>query len=416
MKSQFDDEGFEFDRRILLGGAVRGLTDVGEVLMTLDAVTDGDHESWIQQFTALADRLRSAAEASAAAAHTASARSAHLRASSYYATAASHAIGTGDRTRMRTLWDSHRDCWDAAVDTFDPPVERLAVAYEDTTLEGYFFRAAPGAVPAGADVARPTVILNNGSDGPVSDMWASGAAAAVERGWNAVVVDGPGQGAALFRQQLYFRPDWEAVITPIVDHLLTRDDVDPRRIALSGVSQAGYWVPRAVSREHRIVAAIVDPGVMRVGDSWTSHLPDVMIQLLDSGDKADFDTFMAGAMKDSPATAAELQWRMAPYGTDSYFDAYQAARAMALTADDLAAITCPVLVTAPDHEQFWPGQAQEMHGLIAGSTLVPFTEAEGADWHCEPAARMLRDERTCDWLAGVFDAVDEGATTSLRKD
>ena len=407
MKSQFDDEGFEFDRRILLGGAVRGLTDVGEVLVTLDAVTDGDHESWIQQFTALADRVRGAAETSASAGRTASARSANLRASSYYATAASHAVGTGDGSRMRALWERHRDCWDAAVAEFDPPVERIAIPYEDTTLEGYFFHGARDAPSDGGPTARPTVILNNGSDGPVCDMWGAGGAAAVERGWNALVFDGPGQGAALFRQQLHFRPDWEAVITPIVDHLLTRDDVDPRRIALSGVSQAGYWVPRAVSREHRIAGAIADPGVMRVGDSWTSHLPDVMIQLLDSGDKADFDTFMAGAMKDSPATAAELKWRMAPYGTDSYFDAYRAARAMTLTADDLAAITCPVLITAPDHEQFWPGQAQEMHELIAGSTLVAFTEAEGADWHCEPTARMLRDERTSDWLAAVFDAVTE---------
>ncbi len=406
MRPQFDDDGFEFDRRILLGGAVRGLTDVGEVLVTLDAVTDGDHESWIQQFTALADRVRDAAATSAAAGRTASARSANLRASSYYATAASHAVGTGEQSRMLELWNQHRDCWDAAVASFDPPVERLSIPYDDTTLEGYFFHAAPGATSDGP-VARPTVILNNGSDGPVCDMWGSGGAAAVERGWNALVFDGPGQGAALFRQQLHFRPDWEAVITPIVDHLLTRDDVDPTRIALSGVSQAGYWVPRAVSREHRIVAAIADPGVMRVGDSWMSHLPEVMVQLLDSGDKADFDAFMDAGMKDSPTSAAELRWRMTPYGTDSYFDAYQAARAMTLTADDLAAITCPLLITSPEHEQFWPGQSQEMHELVRGSTLVAFTEAEGADWHCEPAARMLRDERTCDWLAAVFDAVGD---------
>ncbi len=405
MKSQFDDEGFEFDRRILLGGAARGLTDVGEVLVTLDAVTDGDHESWITAFSALGDRIRTQAEASASATRTASARSAHLRASSYYATAASHAVGTGDATRMRKLWDQHRDCWDAAVASFDPPVEKVAIPYEGTTLEGYFCHAAPGTLAEGAAVARPTVILNNGSDGPVCDMWGSGAAGAVERGWNALIFDGPGQGAALFRQQLTFRPDWEAVITPVVDHLLTRSDVDADRIALSGVSQAGYWVPRAASREHRLAAVIADPGVMRVGDSWTSHLPDMMIELLDKGDKADFDAFMDGAMKDSPATAAELKWRMTPYGTDSYFDAYTAARAMTLTAEDLAAITCPVLITAPDHEQFWPGQSQQMQQAISGSTLLAFTEADGADWHCEPTARLARDELTLDWLASVFDAI-----------
>jgi hypothetical protein len=85
--------------------------------------------------------------------------------------------------------------------------------------------------------------LNNGSDGPVTDMVKYGAAAAVERGWNALTFDGPGQNAALHRQKLYFRPDWEAVITPVVDWLTTRTDVDADAIVLHGVSQAGYWVP-----------------------------------------------------------------------------------------------------------------------------------------------------------------------------
>jgi hypothetical protein len=36
------------------------------------------------------------------------------------------------------------------------------------------------------------------------------------------------------------------------------------------------------------------------------------------------------------------------------------------------------------------------HGIT--KQLVRFTEAEGADWHCEPAAQGLRDERVFDWL------------------
>jgi hypothetical protein len=401
VKRQFDDDGFEFDRLILLGGVYRGLTDAGEVLVTLDAVTDGDHESWITAFSALGDRLAAQADASAAAGRVESARSANLRASSYYATAAGHAATGDDQQRVLTLWGQHRDRWDAAVAAFDPPVEKIAIPFEGTTLEGYFFHARPGG-PAGP---RPTIILNNGSDGPVCDMWSGGAAAAVERGWNAVTFDGPGQGAALYRQQLYFRADWEKVITPVVDHLLTRDDVDPARLALLGVSQAGYWVPRAAAFEHRLAACVADPGVMRVDTSWRGHLPDVMTQLLDSGDQKDFDAFMVEGMKEKPEALAELRWRMAPYGTTSFFEAYRAAGAMTLDADTLAKITCPVLITSPEHEQFWPGQSEQMHQALPSSTLVAFTEAEGADWHCEPAGRGVRDERISDWLAGVFDSV-----------
>ena len=59
---------------------------------------------------------------------------------------------------------------------------------------------------------------------------------------DAVTFDGPGQNASLVRQRLTFRPDWEKVITPVVECLLTRPDVDAGKIALLGVSQAGYWV------------------------------------------------------------------------------------------------------------------------------------------------------------------------------
>ncbi|MHB1139093.1 MAG: alpha/beta hydrolase family protein [Microthrixaceae bacterium] len=407
MQRQFDDDGFEFDRRILLGGAYRGLTDVGEVLVALDQVTDGDHESWISVFAALGDRIAAQADASAAAERIASARSANLRASSYYASAAGHAATGTDAQRTLSLWTRHRDRWDAAVAAFDPPVEKVAIPYGSTTLEGYFFHAHPGAAATtgGASGRYPTVILNNGSDGPVSDMWSSGGAAAVERGWNALVFDGPGQGAALYRQQLYFRADWEQVITPVVDHLLTRDDVDADRIALLGVSQAGYWVPRAAAFEHRLAACVADPGVMRVDTSWRGHLPDVMTQLLDSGDQKDFDAFMVEGMKDKPESLAELRWRMAPYGTTSFYAAYEAAGEMTLDAGTLAKITCPVLITSPENEQFWPGQSAEMHQALPHSTLVAFTEAEGADWHCEPAGRAVRDERIGDWLSGVFATV-----------
>ncbi len=395
----FDDEGMEFDRLLLLGWAYRRLSDAGEVLEALDGVTDGDGETWISQLSALADRVRARAEASEAAGHGESARSAYLRASTYYASASSYAPGTDRPERFTALWEQHRDCWDHAVPYFRPSVEKVALPYEDTALEGYFFHADGAEAPGGR---RPTLVFNNGSDGPVTDAWAGGCAAAVERGWNAFTFDGPGQNTALHRQGLFFRHDWEAVITPVVDWLVERDDVDADRLALVGVSQAGYWVPRAVAFEHRIAAAVADPGVVRVSDSWRDPLPEVMIDLLDQGNKADFDAFMEIGMAEDPATRALLAWRMAPYGLSSYYDAYAAADEMHLDEATLARIRCPLLILSPDHEQFWPGQSEELHAAVEGSTLVAFTEAEGADWHCEPAARGQRDEVVCDWLAGIF--------------
>jgi hypothetical protein len=109
------------------------------------------------------------------------------------------APGTQDPSRFTSLWEKHRACWDRAVELFDTPVERTEIPYEGTTLAGYFFKPDSGSGP------RPTIILNNGSDGPVSSQWSLGGRAAIARGWNAITFDGPGQGAALHRQHLYFR-------------------------------------------------------------------------------------------------------------------------------------------------------------------------------------------------------------------
>jgi hypothetical protein len=412
MKTRFEDGRFEFDRLNLLGAAYRGLSDAGEVLIALDDVVDGDSESWIAAFSSLAERLSAQADASLANGHIASARSAYLRASTYFATASSASPGSKDPTRFTTLWERHRDAWDAAVDLFDPPVERIEIPYEGMVLHGYFFHARRNT--AGDSSPRPTIILNNGSDGAVTDMVRYGAAAAVERGWNAVTFDGPGQNAALHRQKLYFRYDWEAVITPVVDWLMTRSDVDRDAIALHGVSQAGYWVPRAVAFEKRIAAAVADPGVVRVGDSWEAHAPKSLLELLDKQEKATFDELLLARYKDNPAELAEFHWRMAPYGTKSVYDAFVAARAMHLDADTLSRITCPLLITDPDHEQFWPGQSSELHDAVAGSTLIRFTEAEGADWHCEPAAPALRDERVFDWLEDVLGLTSSSSSVATE--
>jgi hypothetical protein len=90
--------------------------------------------------------------------------------------------------------------------------------------------------------------------------------------------------------------------------------------------------------------------------------------------------------------------RMEPYGTESSFDLLRKLERWDLT-DITANITCPMLTTDPEDEQFWPGQSRQLYDLLrAPKTLMPFTAAEGANWHCEPMAPVLRSHRILDWL------------------
>jgi hypothetical protein len=402
MRPFFKNDDFNFLTEIALGSVYHQAADVGEVLTTVDRIHDGKAQSWVDEWTGTADRLEHEATASAGRGRAHSAAGKYLRASLYYSMATYSADGTGDSTLFASLWEKHRAAWDQFVDLTNlcgPAATRIEIPYEDTTLPGYFFGSGPAGEP------RRTLIFNNGSDGSVVGAWTGGIASALARGWNAMTFDGPGQNAALLRQGLPFRPDWERVITPVVDVLAARADVDGAKLALLGVSQAGYWVPRALAFEHRIAAGVADPGVVDISTTVLGHLPHMMMKLLEAGDHDKFNRDMEWTLKISPATRSMLALRMRPYGVTTPFEFFSACRDYALTDKVIAQITTPVLVTNPDNEQFWPGQSQELFDkLTSKKAIVAFTEAEGADSHCEPAASGLRGERIFDWLDGQIPA------------
>jgi Prolyl oligopeptidase family len=397
LTQRFKHEDFQFCYEIALGSAYRGYVDVGEALATAGRVKDGDADTWVREWSATAERLASGAQQAEHDGHRVSARSQFLRAANYYSTGLYLITHSSTPERQLDIWKRHRACWDRFVDLASVPGERLQVPYEDTTLPGYFFRA-PDAAPG---ERRPLVVMNNGSDGATPHMGLLGGWAANGRGYHWMTVDGPGQQASLFLHGIPFRHDWEAVLTPVVDAMVARPDVDPDRIAVIGVSQAGYWVPRALAFEHRFVAAVADPGVVDVSTSWTAQLPGFMrSQLQDPSKREDFDKEMGWAERFRRSTRATLHFRGDPYGVpgDSRFDLYQEVLKYRL-GDVVAGITTPLLITDPQDEQFWPGQSQALYDRLPGpKELVRFTAAEGANRHCEPLAPATRETRIFDWL------------------
>lgn len=395
----FENDDFEFMFALALGATYHRGADVGECLTTGARITDSDFEGWYREWKTTGDRLADAARTSEEGGHTVSARWAWLRAATYYETSTAFLDATDDSDRFQPTWELHREAWRGFARNSSPPIEQVAIPYEGTELEGFLFRSSKGSEP------RPLLILNNGSDGPVSAMWLQGAASALERGYDCLTFDGPGEGAALWRQDLYFRPDWEAVITPVVDFALTLDGIDRERVALLGVSQGGFWVPRAVAFEKRIAAAVADPGVWDVGTSWLAHMPPPMLELLDGGERDTFNEYMEQGMSESPAQRGMVEFRMRPFGKETPFDVYKALEDYKL--EDVAGkIECPILITDPDNEQFWPGQSKQVFEAVATpadrKALVAFTTEEGADSHCEPRALGVRDERIFDWLDQIL--------------
>jgi hypothetical protein len=387
------DAGFDFEARCTIGRAAVGVGDVGLALATLDRIGDDGPQAWFDQWSATARDLAARAETATAAGHRETASWAYLAAADYFAVALGAVDGLAGQSLLAPTFAEHRRCWDGWIDAAAGAHLRVEVPYEGTTLPGWLLR------PDASGARRTTLVMTNGSDGSLPAMVASGAADALARGWNVFLYDGPGQQSMLFERGVPFRPDWEAVLTPVVNALVARADVDAGALVGYGISQAGYWLPRALAFEHRLVAAVADPGVMDVSTSWLEHLPAPLVGLLRSGDKATFNGYME-QMGSDPDAERTFLFRARPYGLAADpFDVFTEVMAYNL-AGVVGQIRTPLLITNPADEQFWPGQSEQLADALTGEKQVlTFTAEQGANWHCQPLGRQLTNKLMLDWLA-----------------
>jgi hypothetical protein len=120
--------------------------------------------------------------------------------------------------------------------------------------------------------------------------------------------------------------------------------------------------------------------------------------MLAGGQQQRFDNLIRIWLRFNTRSMATLVLRMPLFGMNSPYEAFKAVQRYNL-ADVTKQIRCPMLITDPEGEQFWPGQSQKLYDALSGpKTLLKFTAAEGADLHCEPKAPGLRAQRIFDWL------------------
>ena len=375
------------------GSAPYGGADVGECLATAAAVRGTDLASWHAAWTATAGTALQLAQAQQAAGRLESARLAFFRASSYFRTAGVMLLGAPLDPRLADSYARQASAFRSGAALLAQPPEILQIPYEGTTLPGYFFRAGPGPEP------RATVILTGGYDGTAEELYFASGAAALARGYHVLAFDGPGQGAALVQQGLVLRPDWEAVITPVVDYLLTRPDADPARLALIGLSLGAHLAPRAASAEHRLAACVADCGAYDLFAAAMARIPGFLAGGITGGRPLAAAVLrrVLQSLAGRPTAGWALRRGQLVHGAASPVDYLLALRPYSL-AGHAAAITCPVLVCDAEGDDISASAPQLAAALAGEKEYIHFTKAEGAGDHCEAGARTLYHARSFGWL------------------
>jgi pimeloyl-ACP methyl ester carboxylesterase len=396
-----DDGQFWYEMLRAFSYIAYGGGDFGELVVISGHIKAGDYDGWYDAYRAAADRISAEADDSLRAGHRISARDGFLRAHNYYRTADFFLHANPDDPRHQQAFKRSVECFQAAAPVLAPPAQPVKIPYENTTLPGYFYRGGDPTVP------RPTLIMHTGFDGTAEEMHFSGAAAAAERGYNVLSFDGPGQGSALFSQGLVFRPDWENVVGPVIDYLLTLPGVDPQKIALCGVSMGGELAPRAAAFEPRLAAVICLDGIYDLAAPVRAMAAG--ITGFEQRLRADEDPELDAQLTQMAAANPTLRWEAIQaqyvFGKPSPRKAFAALLDYNLRDGIAEKITCPTLVCEGVNDSLAPGQASVLFDhLTCPKKHLVFTEEEGGDEHCQVGADRLAMGRICNWLDDTLGA------------
>ena len=379
------------------GAALYGGADLGECVATAVRVRGVELDSWHDEWRATGDAVAALADEAEARGALETARLAHLRASAYYRTAGVMLMGVPLDPRLVETNALQTDRFRRAGALMARPPEILEIPFEDTTLPGYFLRAADDGRP------RATVILTGGYDGTAEELFFSNGAAALARGYNVLAFDGPGQGGALIQRGMTLRADWENVVRPVVNHALGRADVNPARIALIGLSLGAHLGPRAASGEHRLAACIADCGAFDLHAAAISRIPGPLAGGFARGNRAAVVAVreMMEFLLTKPTGGWALRRGLLVHGAADPVELIEALADFTL-AGRAESIRCPTWVCNAEGDDISASAPQLVEALTCEKEFVTFTAAEGAGDHCEGGARALYHARSFGWLDALL--------------
>ena len=163
-----------------------------------------------------------------------------------------------------TLRDRAVTVYGRSLPSLDPPATRFEFPFEGHIIPGHLRRPRDTATP-------PLVLIVPGLDSSKEEMF-SIEDEFLRRGMATLSIDGPGQS----ENSVHFaiRPNWETVITPVLDHLERLGlDGEFGRVGLMGISMGAIYGPRAAAYEPRLAAVVGLAGPYNLGDCWDALNP-----------------------------------------------------------------------------------------------------------------------------------------------
>lgn len=382
----FKDDMYDGQLARTLSMAYVDAADLGEAFVAARAVGRTVPENWYAAWHELAVRVAATADRHD---DPLSRAQALLRASEYHRQSYFFLRHDLADERLQRAFADHVASFRAALPGLTVAVDELAVPFEGHTLKAYVVASDRSGTP------RPTILFPAGYDSTAESGW-SDVRGPLERGFNVVTFEGPGQGASLYLDGLFFRPDYEVVVTAVLDAVLERPEVDPSALVLIGRSFGGYLAPRAAAYEHRLAALVCDPAQ----PDMAAHLPTGLV-----GDVAGPAARVMSAV--SANRAEFFGSRMATHGLTRIEDYFAELKKFNML-DVASQIGCPTLIVEAEDDFAGGGGQVLADALTCPHDLVHLTAAEGAGGHCAGLGQRVWDGVVHDWLSRTLARLAPG--------
>lgn len=260
--------------------------------------------------------------------------------------------------------------------------EKVQVPFGHTFLPALMVSVGTSTNPA------PCIVHFNGLDGVKEYLYLCGLPTMLsQRGVSILLVDNPGVGEALRKNNLHNAPEAELPAGACVDYLETRPDVDKSRIGMMALSLGGYHAPRATAFEPRFACCV----------AWGANY--------DWGKR--FRARIAGtysAQKSVPHYFDHIKWVL---GQESIEDCLKITDNFTLEGV-LDRIRVPVYIThGEDDRQIPVADAHKTYDDCVNSPrkeLRIFSAKEGGEQHCSIGNMSLATNAMADWIADVLKA------------
>lgn len=398
MPFPFQDKTFQFETLRALGYANNGGSDANEIIELCSKIRDRNLDDWSTEWSKAGKRTLTKAKQSELKGDKISARYAFLRASNYLRTAEFF------RREDPKNDEIGEELSYSAIEAF-----HHAMRLDERYSFNAFHVLAKNNVEISAYIItpkdqrpRPSIIVNGGFDGTKEESYLAFGVAALERGFNFIAFDGPGQGSIIREKGIAFIPEWNTVITPLVDNILTRKEVIiPDKLILIGWSMGGWLAAQAITEEHRFCGAVLNDGVFDFAAGWRKRVPQFIWTLIDFG----YTNLASYLVEMSVKREVGKHWAylnaLWTFNVSNAASLLKRITQFTLTPDSAKNIQTPILILDPENDHLLGGQPVELIKRLRDGqnyTHHVFPKDEGAGEHCQMGAMGEQDRVMYGWI------------------